>query len=282
MKHTIEGFNQEYALSLRQEIFDERGRPRMIKLDCTDLVILRWFVDFFPKMVKIEVEGVQYAWVSYKDLLEDVPLLDIGKQMLSFRLKKMVCFEILTHKNIKQGGNFSYYGFGKNYRYLIEKINDLSEKINNLSEKINEPSLINSRTFVNKFTNLSEKINEQINYSIKDTSTSNSSTNNTEAVTQDCIYRERGQTSHFVPPSLEDVRAYVAERGGVIDAERFYDFYECKGWKVGREKMKDWKAAVRTWERREKSEAQLRNTQPRDPFLDFLDEEMQKGKGDGA
>ena len=53
----------------------------------------------------------------------------------------------------------------------------------------------------------------------------------------------------FVKPTVEDVRAYCTERNNNVDAESFVDFYESKGWMVGKNKMKDWKAAVRTWER---------------------------------
>lgn len=57
---------------------------------------------------------------------------------------------------------------------------------------------------------------------------------------------------HFSPPSLQEVQEYCKERGNNIDAESFIDFYESKGWMVGSSKMKNWKAAVRTWENREK------------------------------
>ena len=53
----------------------------------------------------------------------------------------------------------------------------------------------------------------------------------------------------FTPPTAADVEAYCMERGNRVDAERFVDFYTSKGWKVGKEPMKDWKAAVRTWEK---------------------------------
>ena len=58
--------------------------------------------------------------------------------------------------------------------------------------------------------------------------------------------------SKFVKPSVEEIAAYCAERNNNIDPQQFFDFYESKGWKVGNQSMKDWKAAVRTWERREK------------------------------
>ena len=55
----------------------------------------------------------------------------------------------------------------------------------------------------------------------------------------------------FKKPTLDDVKNYCILRQNNIDAEAFIDFYESKNWKIGRNKMKDWKACVRTWERRE-------------------------------
>lgn len=56
------------------------------------------------------------------------------------------------------------------------------------------------------------------------------------------------KTKIFVPPTVEEVRSFVSEQGYSVDAERFVNFYASKGWVVGRSPMKDWKAAVRTWE----------------------------------
>lgn len=54
----------------------------------------------------------------------------------------------------------------------------------------------------------------------------------------------------FSPPSLLEVMAYCRERGNDVDAERFLAYYESNGWMVGKNHMKDWQAAVRTWERK--------------------------------
>jgi len=51
-------------------------------------------------------------------------------------------------------------------------------------------------------------------------------------------------------PSVEEIKQYCLERNNGIDAEQFYDFYESKNWFVGKNKMKNWQAAVRTWEKR--------------------------------
>lgn len=65
----------------------------------------------------------------------------------------------------------------------------------------------------------------------------------------------RGEKARrFIPPSVEEVEQYCIERSNNIDAQSFIDFYESKGWMIGKNKMKDWKAAVRTWERSRKKE----------------------------
>ena len=56
----------------------------------------------------------------------------------------------------------------------------------------------------------------------------------------------------FIPPTIEEVTSYCKERNNSVDPQRFIDFYESKGWMIGKNKMKDWKAAVRTWERKDK------------------------------
>lgn len=59
----------------------------------------------------------------------------------------------------------------------------------------------------------------------------------------------------FTPPTVDEVKAYCLERNNKIDAQTFIDFYEAKGWMIGANKMKDWKAAVRTWEKRNNGKA---------------------------
>lgn len=56
----------------------------------------------------------------------------------------------------------------------------------------------------------------------------------------------------FVRPKVEEVEAYCRERGNNINSQAFIDYYTANGWKVGRNAMKDWRAAVRTWERNER------------------------------
>lgn len=85
---------------------------------------------------------------------------------------------------------------------------------------------------------------------------------------------KKESAKRFHPPTIEEVREYASEHGYNVDAARFIDFYESKGWKVGTSPMKDWKAAVRNWAR---SERQGKATKPsnsnftgRDTNLDNL------------
>ena len=80
----------------------------------------------------------------------------------------------------------------------------------------------------------------------------------------------------FRKPTFEEVQAYCQERNNGIDPEQFIDYYESKGWVVGKSKMKDWKACVRTWERNRKGKPTAIKPNPvpeESPFKKLLREE---------
>lgn len=87
-----------------------------------------------------------------------------------------------------------------------------------------------------------------------------------EVYTQDRLGKDRlGKDTNnsadkphgFTPPNIQDVRAYCKERGNKVDPENFWDFYQSKNWMIGKNKMKDWKAAVRTWERSDSKKGRM-------------------------
>ena len=81
----------------------------------------------------------------------------------------------------------------------------------------------------------------------------------------------------FTKPTVEDIRAYCRERGNGIDPQRFFDFYEAKGWRVGNQPMQDWQASIRTWEGREQGNARERGST--NPFKKMLlEEEVMNGQ----
>lgn len=94
------------------------------------------------------------------------------------------------------------------------------------------------------------------------------------------IYIGRKNAKKFVKPTVEEVDAYCKERNNNIDPQTFIDFYDARGWKLTKGvAMKDWKAAVRTWERNRKSDkgdADLPNTMPM--YQEFDSKPVQQGE----
>ena len=166
MRYTIEGFSQTEAIKFRriEIVKDSKGndKEKVVTLDCTDLVILRWFVDFWPNMMKVEIGGQQYAWLSYKAAIEDMPLLGIKKGMFALRLKKLVDFGILSHQTVRNGGTFSYYGFGPEYSRLIDSKH--SQQTSDPAQNISDP-------LPKKLDTPTQNFSDQIDSSTKDSST---------------------------------------------------------------------------------------------------------------
>lgn len=220
MKFSIHGFYQ----------------PRAVELGLTndDLLVLRWFVDFAGtnKMKTIiESDGIYY-WINYATILEDLPVLNISKVTLKRKHFDKLCeTQVLKHKHIKQGGSFSYYAYGINYDTLVYlQDNTPSTNLDYPSTKLDKGYDENVQT---PSTNLDYPYDENVQTKIN--LLNNSSINN-----------------KFIKPTLEEVNQYCLERNNNIDAEQFIDYYNSNGWKVGKNSMKDWKAAIRTWEKRSK------------------------------
>ena len=79
-------------------------------------------------------------------------------------------------------------------------------------------------------------------------------------------------TKRFIPPTVDEVRAYCQDRQNGVDPQRFVDYYTSNGWMVGKNKMKDWKAAVRTWEQKDKPQGRSAPAKSSNPFLDMLED----------
>ena len=117
------------------------------------------------------------------------------------------------------------------------KLNQNQMKIfNNLKRPLNK-SKIKSKATSNQNQN-----------EIKTKSKSNQNENTSNDVNVNV--NVNGNVNVFKKPTIEEVEEYCRERNNNVDAETFINFYESKGWFVGKNKMKDWKACVRTWEGR--------------------------------
>lgn len=91
-------------------------------------------------------------------------------------------------------------------------------------------------------------------HSIENNCVSNPIQSNTNQSNPNPIQSSMGEKKtekRFSKPTLDEVQAYISENNFIVDAQKFIDYYESNGWVVGKTKMKDWKATVRGWERRE-------------------------------
>ncbi len=126
------GFSQKAVLDII-----ESGH----KIDVADLLILRWFADFSHtgKMTKMIEGNDTYYWINYQTVLDDLPILNIGKRMLAARLQKMVDAGILKSILKKSGGIFTMYGFGDKYEMLIsDSVQKNAGVVNKFTEGVNE------------------------------------------------------------------------------------------------------------------------------------------------
>lgn len=133
-------------------------------------------------------------------------------------LKRFEKFEFLTNKSTKTGR-------------LITIVNwELYQEVEQTTNKGTDKDLTKSQQRPNKDLTPKEKGNKE---------------KRKEGNKKD------NKSSRFTPPPLEEVEQYCIERNNNVDAQQFINFYESKGWMVGKNKMKSWQACVRTWEKRE-------------------------------
>lgn len=93
----------------------------------------------------------------------------------------------------------------------------------------------------------------------------NTNIQNTEKQNKDILNTDISKGTTFYKPTLDEVKAYCRERQSVIDPEAFFDFYEARGWMMGRSPMQNWRAAIRNWERRSFAETAVKAEVPQPP-----------------
>ena len=144
--------------------------------------------------------------------------------------------------------NSTKQGVVKNLKSLIEKglIKKNDKVINGVKF---------CEYYVTKFNRVCNKVEQGIQQSLippmQQSLTNNINIDNTN--------NNINNNKRFKKPTIEDVKQYCLERNNNINAEQFIDYYEANGWKVGKNPMKDWKATIRTWERRYKEVNNAKN-----------------------
>ena len=162
----------------------------------------------------------------------------------SFVTGEIAIKNYLKHSIIK-GGKPVYDCLLKEAK-MVDDLSLLSYIYNSLSNKqIDNITVIDFLNYIEK-----EIINKEIN---NNNDNDNDNDNDNERIVDESSKR-------FIPPTVDMVSEYCLERNNSVDPEEFVDFYTSKGWLIGKNKMKDWKAAVRTWERSSKTKKQETNS----------------------
>lgn len=133
-------------------------------------------------------------------------------------------------------------------RTCLERLKSTGEITDISTNKYRIITIIKYDSYQSPDETPNNQINKQTNIQV----TSNQqATNNNEEYKNIRIKELKNKRSIIIPPSIKDVSAYCQDRKNNIDPEKWFDHYTSNGWMVGKNKMRDWKAAIRTWERNE-------------------------------
>ena len=91
-------------------------------------------------------------------------------------------------------------------------------------------------------------------YDLESTNKSTNELTNNQPTTNQQLTTNKNEKNKFIKPSLEEIDSYIKEKDYEVDPEYFYSYYESNGWKVGKNKMKSWKATLSTWNKRTEAE----------------------------
>lgn len=96
-------------------------------------------------------------------------------------------------------------------------------------------------------------------------------------INKECKNEEGSKKKRFTPPTLEELKEFIKANNLHIDPERFLDYYQSNGWKVGKNPMKDWKATARNWSRKDKKEEPKKDDSI-DQLLEIEQKALRRGK----
>lgn len=188
------------------------------------------------------VDGKVYYWVSRNKVIDEIPVAYSKPDTVYRSLKVLADKDLISH--IKKGKKDLVRMTEKGKTWNVKGTIQGDAKLGNKSE-LAENSEINP----SKLGNKSEKQpkNTDLNPTDKNTNYKSISNKNTKSAP-----KEKPVAKQFVKPTLEQVRDYFIERDhqdAVKESEKWIDYYTANGWKVGKNSMKDWKAAIRNWMR---------------------------------
>ena len=210
------------------------------------------FIKYWSERSGESHEGSLWIFQPIKSFREQFPTF--SESSIKRYLKKLEeCHLIVT-------GNYNKIPFDKTKWYAVNY--DTFDKVKMTSSSSSKWS--DDEVKMTSSQQVKMTSSQQVKMTSPITNHNNHNNRNTQTI--------KSRDNRFAPPSIEEVRAYCFERGNNVSPEQFINFYQSKGWMVGKSKMKDWKAAVRTWENRQRSEPKSKPTSSGNPFTDLKKE----------
>ena len=201
-----------------------------------------------PSEVQLEVYQAIAEYAIYDNLIELKPLAKVAfgfiKQTIDRDTQKYISISEKRSEAGKRGGRPL-----KNNELKESNEKQKKQLLSEKSKKSNCP--LNDNDNDNDISFL-EKKKQKSDAAVSDLENENSES---PIETLQTPKEQSGGRKRFIIPTPEEVQAYCNERKNDISGQQFCDFYSSKGWKIGKEPMKDWKAAVRTWEMRRKDQS---------------------------
>ena len=121
MMKFVNGLPQEELVDMVDIMIGKDGKPHEVRIDAADTLILQWLLHFYPRMNKKKVNDEEYAYISYKKIVEDLPILNTTKRAVAARFKKIEHFglvKMLVEKD--EFGTYTYIHLTKKYFSLLE------------------------------------------------------------------------------------------------------------------------------------------------------------------
>ena len=178
------------------------------------------------------------AFILYKSFYE--PISQLTDEQFGRLFRAIFRWQISGFEDVEPDIRIAFSFFVNQFRIDESKYQERCEKNReNIMKRWNTSEYKRIQSYSNNTDNDNDNDNDNENDSIENAKASPSAPTH--------------KRKRFVKPSLSEIEEYCMSRSNGIDATKFFDFYESKGWKVGNQPMKDWRACVRTWERKEGS-----------------------------
>ena len=238
-----------YWLKLPKDFFEDRAIKKLRSIAGGDT----YTIIYLKMLLRTLEDDGKFVYEGIEDSIVEEIALDIGEKeedvsvAISYLIKKglMICTENeaeLTRMHEMIGSETDKARLMRKMRSLKNESNKVTENGNNVTHLL--PDVTNCYT--------EKEIEKDKEIDIKETTTK-------------VVVKKKRQK--FVKPTKQQVDDYCRELKVTFDSEKFIDYYESKGWYVGKSPMKDWKATVRNWLRQEKK---LVSSSERDSTLDDI------------